>query len=76
MVDDLLDAAGDEAALGKRVGKDADRGKLTYPGLLGVKESRDKAEQLIAEARQAITVFGQQASHLDALALYILERKH
>ncbi|PHS11090.1 MAG: farnesyl-diphosphate synthase [Blastopirellula sp.] len=76
VVDDLLDAAGDEAALGKRVGKDADRGKLTYPGLLGVKESRAKAEQLIAEARESIAIFGQQASHLDALALYILERKH
>ena len=76
VVDDLLDAAGNEAAMGKRVGKDAARGKLTYPGLLGVQESQRKAERLINEARQAISMFGDHASHMDSLAVYILERKH
>ena len=36
VVDDLLDFEADESRLGKRAGKDAERGKLTYPGLLGI----------------------------------------
>ncbi|PQO43361.1 polyprenyl synthetase family protein [Blastopirellula marina] len=76
IVDDLLDHAGDEAAMGKRVGKDADRGKLTYPGLIGVEESRRQAESLIAGAKQSLAGFGERANHLEALAQYILERNH
>ncbi|EAQ81287.1 polyprenyl synthetase family protein [Blastopirellula marina] len=76
IVDDLLDYAGDEAALGKRVGKDAERGKLTYPGLIGVAESRRQAESLIAGAKQSLADFGERANHLEALAQYILERNH
>ena len=36
VVDDYLDYTADTEILGKRTGKDANRGKLTYPGLLGV----------------------------------------
>jgi geranylgeranyl diphosphate synthase type II len=74
IIDDLLDVGGDEAALGKRVGKDADRGKLTFPGLLGVAESRARAQRLIAEACQALEPLGTPAEGLSALARYVLER--
>ncbi len=74
ILDDLLDVHGDEAAVGKRVGKDVDRGKLTFPGLLGIEASRERAEALIAEACQAIEPFGPAADGLDALARYVLER--
>ncbi len=50
VTDDLLDVESTEAATGKRVNKDAGRGKLTYPGLLGVEASRRKADELCAEA--------------------------
>ncbi len=50
IVDDLLDVEGDAEQTGKRVGKDAARGKLTYPGFLGVTESRQRAERLGREA--------------------------
>src|SRR5262245_2471938 len=43
ITDDLLDVTGAAEEVGKRVGKDAARGKLTYPGLLGVEESRRRA---------------------------------
>ena len=42
IADDLLDAEGDEATVGKRVGKDAGRGKLTYPTVLGIEASPGK----------------------------------
>ncbi|MGE0605769.1 MAG: polyprenyl synthetase family protein [Pirellulales bacterium] len=72
--DDLLDVHGDEATVGKRVGKDNGRGKLTFPGLLGVEESRHRAEQLIREAKQALAPLGTAAEGLEALAQYVLER--
>ena len=74
ITDDLLDVRGDEAALGKHVQKDSGQGKLTFPGLLGVEESTRRAERLIDEAIQAVSLFGPAASHLEALARFVLER--
>ena len=76
ITDDLLDVAGEEAELGKRVGKDAGHGKLTYPGLLGVTESRRRAAALIQEACEAATVIGESAAPLLQLAHLVLARKH
>lgn len=76
VVDDLLDHTADEQAMGKRVGKDADRGKLTYPGLMGVDEARRFAQQLIASAKGHLSVFGDDAWRLTKLADYILARSH
>lgn len=76
VVDDLLDFTADEAAMGKRVGKDADRGKLTYPGLLGVEGARQKAQQLIESARSEAALLGARAWRLQGLAHYVLERTH
>lgn len=74
IVDDLLDLKGDEQTLGKRTGKDSDRGKLTFPALLGVDESRQRAARLIDESCEALSVFGSSAGSLEALARYVLER--
>lgn len=74
IIDDLLDLKGDETVLGKRTGKDSDRGKLTFPGLLGAKESRLRAEQLVSEACRAVGDFGPRGEHLVSLAQYVLER--
>jgi geranylgeranyl diphosphate synthase, type II len=76
ITDDLLDVQSTETAMGKRVGKDAECGKLTFPGLLGIDQSRQYAEQLIAEACQAIALFGPRADGLATLARYVLQRDH
>jgi len=76
ITDDLLDVDGHQEAVGKRVGKDSGRGKLTYPGLLGVEESRRRAARLIAEGCEALAPFGAKAEGLEALARYVLERDH
>jgi len=65
--DDLLDVEGSAEQTGKRVGKDATRGKLTYPGLLGIAESRRRLGQICQEARQALACFGPEGRHLLAL---------
>jgi geranylgeranyl diphosphate synthase type II len=74
--DDLLDVEGDESAMGKRVGKDSQHGKLTFPGLLGVEESRRRASRLIDEACAALEPLGEKRAGLEALARYVLERNH
>ncbi len=76
VVDDVLDHTADDAALGKRVGKDAGRGKLTYPGLLGLEAAQSKAKELVASAKQKTLVFGSAGWRLACLADYVLERKH
>ena len=58
VTDDLLDVESTAEAAGKRVGKDAARGKLTYPGLLGVEESRRKAGELGQQAVAAAERLG------------------
>ena len=74
IVDDLLDVQGDEVKLGKRVNKDQDLGKWTYPGLLGLDGSRRRARELADEAIEALAVLGGRGDRLRALALDLLER--
>jgi geranylgeranyl diphosphate synthase type II len=74
IVDDLLDVQGDEAKLGKRVGKDSGLGKWTYPGLLGIDGSRRRARQVAEDAVSALEPLGDRAARLRALALDLLER--
>jgi len=74
IVDDLLDIAGDESIVGKKLHKDLNRGKLTFPGLLGVEESQLRAGGLINESCAALTPFGDRAGRMEALARYVLER--
>jgi geranylgeranyl diphosphate synthase type II len=74
IVDDLLDVEGHSDQTGKRVGKDAARGKLTYPGFLGVAESRQRAERLGHEAVEALAPLGPAAVRLRELVDYVLKR--
>src|SRR5262249_56485378 len=74
IVDDLLDVQGDEAKLGKRVRKDNELGKWTYPGFWGVEGSRRRARELAEEAVAALKPLGDRGAKLTALALDLLER--
>ncbi|MEQ8849792.1 polyprenyl synthetase family protein [Botrimarina sp.] len=74
VTDDLLDASGDESAVGKRLGKDAGAGKLTYPGLIGLAESRSHAAGLADQAATALHPLGPSAEPLHALARQIAAR--
>lgn len=74
IADDLLDVQGKEEAAGKRLGKDAERGKLTFPGLLGIDESLRRARRLVAEACDLLAPLGTPAAPLVSLARYVVER--
>jgi geranylgeranyl diphosphate synthase type II len=74
ITDDLLDVEGQAEQAGKRVGKDAARGKLTYPGFLGVAESRRRARRLGEEACEHVRPLGPAAGRLPALVSLVLDR--
>jgi geranylgeranyl diphosphate synthase type II len=74
ITDDLIDVEGNAADAGKGVGKDAARGKLTYPGLLGVDESRKRARDLTQQALDAVRPIGAGGHPLVALMQFVLER--
>jgi geranylgeranyl diphosphate synthase type II len=76
ITDDLLDVDGSQSAAGKRLAKDAKRGKLTYPRLLGAEASRQRAATLVDEACAMIEVFGPRAEPLRALAKFVCTRKN
>ncbi len=66
--DDLLDVLGDAKDLGKQTGMDEQRGKMTWPALVGVEAARQKSQALWAEAENALSGFGEAAWFLRAIS--------
>lgn len=73
VADDLLDVTGTEEEAGKRVGKDAARGKATYPSILGAEESKKLAQKLVNRAVDALP-FDTPERHLAGLARFVVDR--
>jgi len=76
IADDLLDITGSDERLGKETGRDNELGKLTYPSLIGINASRQKAVNLVNEACCALDIFDDRADVLRQLARFIVERDH
>ena len=74
IIDDLLDAEGEEAVVGKSVGKDAAAGKATFVSVLGVKQARVQAEMLAVQAVQHLDLFEEKADLLRDVARFVVER--
>lgn len=76
IADDVLDAVGTTAGIGKTAGKDEAAGKATVVALLGVPQARARAEALAASAVAHLQGFGPAADRLRALAAYVVDRGH
>ncbi|TCS60350.1 polyprenyl synthetase family protein [Varunaivibrio sulfuroxidans] len=74
IADDLLDVEGDAETVGKKTGKDAQRGKATFVSALGVSRAREQAEMLSRQAVGHLDVFGEKAELLRKLADYVVVR--
>jgi geranylgeranyl diphosphate synthase type II len=75
IVDDILDVEESSEALGKTAGKDAAQGKITFPAVYGLEESRCMAQEECARAHQALALFGARAQRLHEIADLIVYRK-
>jgi geranylgeranyl diphosphate synthase type II len=74
IVDDLIDATQTAEHAGKATGKDADAGKLTYPGVHGIEGSRREIARLRAEAESGLAPLGARGDRLRALLDFLATR--
>jgi geranylgeranyl diphosphate synthase type II len=74
VADDILDIVADQAELGKDVGSDQERGKATYPALLGLDGARERARGLRDLAFSSLEIFDEAAQPLREIASYIVDR--
>ncbi|WP_299727842.1 polyprenyl synthetase family protein [uncultured Tateyamaria sp.] len=75
IADDVLDVTSDAATLGKATGKDADAGKATFVSLLGLDEAIRRADALVTEACDALSVYQGKADILRDAARFVVTRK-
>lgn len=75
IIDDILDVEGNTKELGKSSGSDKKKKKMTYPSLLGIEGSRQKAQDLISEAINILRIFSSNADPLREIARYLIKRR-
>ncbi len=75
VADDLLDAEGDAAELGKPTGQDAEAAKATFVSLLGKNKARALAEELVQSAVRHLDGFDDRADLLRKTARFVIERR-
>jgi len=71
ITDDLLDVLGDEQSVGKRLRKDAEMKKWSYPHFLGIEGAKQAAEQAVSDAEKALEYFGQDSEPLRTLQYWV-----
>jgi farnesyl diphosphate synthase len=75
VVDDVLDASSDSQTLGKTAGKDAAANKPTFVSLMGLDGAREFARQLHQEALDSLSIWGDNADLLRAIAGKVVTRE-
>jgi geranylgeranyl diphosphate synthase type II len=74
--DDILDVTGDTATLGKTQGADKAHNKPTYPSIIGLQASQEKALELHEQALQALSIFAEEADILRYISAWFVQRRN
>jgi geranylgeranyl diphosphate synthase type II len=74
VIDDILDEEGTTEQIGKDAGSDREKGKVTFPSVVGMEESKKYAKELIDKANSCLDSFGEKARMLRELAEFIRVR--
>ena len=74
IVDDILDIVSTTEELGKDAGSDIEKGKATYPSIVGLENSRTKAKELYNESLKALDSLKCDTSILRSIAAFIITR--
>ena len=74
IVDDILDIVSTTEELGKDAGSDIEKGKATYPSIVGLENSRAKAKELYDESLKALDSLECDTSILRSIAAFIITR--
>ena len=75
IIDDIIDVTGDEAALGKPIGSDAEENKTTFVTLYGIENAREEAVKLTDKAMKILGRFDNN-EFLIELTKYLLDRNY
>ncbi|WP_321489002.1 farnesyl diphosphate synthase [uncultured Hyphomonas sp.] len=76
IADDLLDATGDEEAVGKALAKDEDAGKANFVTILGIDGARQRVQLLAEQAKEHLAIFREKANILLQSVDFVLDRTH
>ena len=72
--DDILDVVGDEKVMGKPRNSDLEQKKASYPTIIGLKASQERAEILCAEALEILAKLPYKTERLIKLSKFIILR--
>ena len=76
MTDDILDVTGDFNKLGKNVGKDEEKNKLTCVRVYGLEGAKVRADMCAADCHAILEGIDGDTSFLHELVDYVLNRKN
>lgn len=74
--DDILDIISDTTTLGKPQGSDQDQNKPTFPSIIGLDASKEKALELHQQAIHSLEAFSNKADILRDISSWFVERVH
>jgi len=73
--DDIIEAEGETEEIGKSSHSDIDQAKATFPKMFGLNHAKNRVDDLLFNAKEALSVFDRDAEPLISMAEMIVSRK-